>query len=727
MKKILVFVFLVLISLNIFAVSAPSVSSSSHSNQNNWYNVNDISLSWSSDASTYSFVLDNESGTVPSETVSSSTSIIYHDKKPDTYYFHVRGKSGSDWSETTHFKINIDNLGPSRPQDLAGEALDDGSIKISWAASEDSGSGVSHYALYRSVLRYVPKGGYLAEFSIRDAVAVLIAEDIAETSYVDSSVLDGGNYHYRVQPVDNAGNIGSVSAIFSVKAASFCDASFEASFALDEENFSGTFYANDAEVKRVKIFLVYPDSFEEAVFDGGNASRESIDINVDFSSLNEGLYVFKLQAEDLEGDDCSAEENFFFDTHSPAVSIISPSGDASLEETVSVIVSVSDSLPSSGIDRVEFYWDEEGFKKIGEVFDSEDDQYTFSWNTLNQENSRSKLKVKAFDMAGNYGEAELIFTIKNTLNLKHDINALYSRIDSLQEELNEIKVLLSLFSFDSEKIDSLKIESDLELIESKKLFDSGIDFAKSKRHAQSAVDLMEQAKNAVKIEKKPAINYSFTRADLNSLYYEAGLLPEFVPDSVENILASGYSRRLFLYKISDENYSKYFALIEISLYNGSTESKQVKLIEPVSQEFASGKEMVYSANELTWLEEDFVFVTDLDLNAETTTTLAYILNSPVALFDLNRISNSINSFSVPSIIVSADAKIPPKIFYPPLIPGTGTLFNSVMNAVSLNGAIPSWVIWLVLGIILLLVIGAVLVAGIAVYFLFFRKKKGLRR
>jgi hypothetical protein len=713
-------------SLSALALSTPSISSSSHPDQEQWYRSNDISLSWSSsDATSYAFVLDSEPETSPSGSVSNETSIDYPNKKAGVYFFHVRAKSGSNWSDTAHFKINIDTQGPSRPTELRGEALDDGSIRISWKASEDELSGVSHYNIYRSILRYVIKGSYLAEFSIRDAVAKRIAVDLTETEYIDSNVEDGRNYHYKIQPADNADNNGSVSSVVSVKAKSFCDADFEASDPFIEEGIlEMSFYAEPTNVKRVKIFLVYPDSFEEQIFDGGATQRETIDVNKDFTGLEEGLYVFRIEAEDLEGDECLFEENYFFDTHSPTVSIVEPTGLESLEETVSVKVRVSDEAPSSGISQVEFFWDEGGFKKIGEVFEEEDNLFVFSWDTLNHENARSKLKVKATDRAGNYVETEKLFTIKNTINLRRDINALYDEFDSLLDDLNESREILLLFSFDSTQIDSLQEQAEQELSESMKLFNSGIDFAKSKRHAEAAVDLLVQANSAITIERKPSENYSFDRSSVNEIYSEAGLLPEFISDATENVSSFGYSRKLFLYKISDENHSEYFALIKISLYNGADEAKQVKLLEPIPEEFASDSSMIYSSNQLTWLEEDFVFVTDLNLAERKTTELTYILNKPVGLQEIDAVSDSVNSFMVPSIIISSDKNVPSRIFFPPLIPGMNRFINPVIEFFSFNGAVDGWLVLLILGLVVLLV-GVLFVVVIAalLYFLFFRKKK----
>lgn len=125
---------------------APEVSSPTHSNAEMWYSNNSPKFEWSvaSDTAAASFVLDQNSSTIPNNVVSSTDSYQAQSLDDGIWYFHLRIKSGKTWSDTTHFAARID----SKPPEAFSLVLLDGN-----AGSEpgvlftttDSGSGIDHY------------------------------------------------------------------------------------------------------------------------------------------------------------------------------------------------------------------------------------------------------------------------------------------------------------------------------------------------------------------------------------------------------------------------------------------------------------------------------------------------------------------------------------------------------------------------------------------------------
>ncbi|MBN2127557.1 MAG: hypothetical protein JW703_04170 [Candidatus Diapherotrites archaeon] len=733
-KFFLLLICFVLVFFSCFAV-APSVSSSSHPNQNNWYSEDSVSLSWAlSGATSYSFVLDSSSDTNPSASAVSDTSITYSNKKEGIYYFHIKGKISSNWSDVAHYKIQIDDSGPSRPANSAelpkgivAEALNDGSIKISWNPAEDDLSGVDHYALYRSPLLYVNRGNFSSHFTVRDAVAQLVSDNISDLTYIDSDVSDGYIRHYRVLAYNKAGNIGAQSEIASVQAVKSCDVTFDFESGLNENDFfEGTIYVNGGEnegsVKRGKVVLVHPDAFEETIVDYGTRIVDEIDLNKSFKNFNEGLYYFKLSSTDIEGDDCFFEQEFFFDKKKPVPKLLNLSSEI-FQETAELKISVSDAEPSSGINKVEFYADNSGYKKLGESTDSNSDVFVFSWDTLQWENGRIYLKIKAIDNAGNEGEIIEVVTVKNTLDLRRDINALYSSEEILKEKVLDLNKIYYFYEIPgAEKFDSFLALADENILISLDLFEKGIDFEKSKKHAQYAVDALNNALNGIEKSEREPLKYNYNKSELESIYSSAGLLPEFISESVENVNSMGFSRKLNINRIVDGDVTFYLASIDLTLYNGSTEEKSFILVEPVPKSFANNSSFISSDNELVFVKNDPVFYSVVSLPAEKTTVFSYFLTKTVSFEELVELSNSINEFECPPAIVSADKQISSNVFSKPF--NLNEFISGIKNLVTLNGSIPLFWVLVGAGILFLLVFGFIVLVliAVAVYFLFFKKK-----
>ncbi len=105
-------------------------------------------------------------------------------------------------TKTATITINVNNpdtTPPSTPSNLSATAQDATTVKLSWTASTDTGTGATGVAKY-NVLRN----------------GVVIAQPTT-TSYTDSSAAANTSYNYVVQAVDGAGNVSSSSNTATVK------------------------------------------------------------------------------------------------------------------------------------------------------------------------------------------------------------------------------------------------------------------------------------------------------------------------------------------------------------------------------------------------------------------------------------------------------------------------------------------------------------------------------
>ncbi len=714
--------------VSVFSVS-PSVSSSTHPNQNEWYSIDSISLTWSLNGATECvFVLDNSENTVPNtSTAVDQFSITYNHKKEGVYFFHVKCKTSSGWSDVSNFKIQIDKTHPSRPEDVNVVPLSTGGLKVSWSNATDDASGVKYYNVYRSNLPFVRKGDVSLPWHVYDYVAVLVGEEITGNSFVDTDVCDGCRRHYRVQAVDNAGNVGVESVSVSAMAVPVCDVNFETDFSLNNNNFfTGSIFVNGGEneglVSKPKVFLISPTGSEEELFSSSSYSVDLIDFNYDFSNKSPGEYFFKIKSFDSEGDDCNAVWSFFFDKVSPVPFLINDFNSA-LSETVDLKIRVEDSSPSSGIESVEFFLDNNGFVKIGEVTDANNNLFVFHWNTLEYANGRSELKVKVTDNAGNSGELVKLVSIKNTFNIRRDINVLYSSIDSKLENVRDLNSLFLKYNLDLNSFNYFLNQFDSNFVKSKELFESGVNFEASKKFAVNALTALNNALDSIDVEYREPLKYDFNKSNLVSLYSSAGLLPDFIPESVKNVGELGFSRKLNLVRVKQDENVFYLVSIDLILFNNSNEEKEFFLIEPVPKEFAVDSSLIGSDFNLFFVKKDPVFYSRIVVPSKKNFVFNYFLKKPVSFEELVNLSNSINLFDSPSAIVSCDKHIPSNVFSKPI--DFNKLFSDLINLITLNSSID--LIWVLLGLGVLLFFGVgfflLIIIVIGVYLLFFKKKK----
>jgi uncharacterized delta-60 repeat protein len=92
------------------------------------------------------------------------------------------------------------------------------------------------------------------------------------------------------------------------------------------------------------------------------------------------------------------------DNTPPQVSIINPKNGQVVSDTVKIQVKATDNV---GVTKVEYYIDG---KKVGENTKS---PYEYNWDTTKYANGNHTIQVKAYDKAGNVGNASIIVNVQN--------------------------------------------------------------------------------------------------------------------------------------------------------------------------------------------------------------------------------------------------------------------------------------------------------------------------
>jgi hypothetical protein len=165
---------------------APGVTSSTHPDQDKWYNNSNPALSWnkSSDYKGYSYVFDQNPGTVPPETINKTdNSISFNGKSDGIWYFHIRASGANGWSYTTHFRVQIDTGNPSNLQiSVDPPGVIDRRPMISFNAI-DSVSGIDRYGIR------MDEGPW----------------ETVKSPYIPSSI-NSGDHVFYIRVFDKAGN-----------------------------------------------------------------------------------------------------------------------------------------------------------------------------------------------------------------------------------------------------------------------------------------------------------------------------------------------------------------------------------------------------------------------------------------------------------------------------------------------------------------------------------------
>ncbi len=90
------------------------VTSASHPDQTKWYNRKGIDVSWNNAATLQSFLtaFDQSARTDPTVNVAKTTTKHYDADKDGVWYFHVKGRLSEGYTNTVHFKLQIDTQQP---------------------------------------------------------------------------------------------------------------------------------------------------------------------------------------------------------------------------------------------------------------------------------------------------------------------------------------------------------------------------------------------------------------------------------------------------------------------------------------------------------------------------------------------------------------------------------------------------------------------------------------
>jgi len=389
----------------------PTISSDTHE-EDEWTTDNDPEFGWTEVSNTdeYRYALNqDEDYDIDEDDSDNGTSRArdFTDRADGTWWFHVAACNDEGCGTTDHYRIRIDTTGPGGVGNFFGLSQSDGSIYLSWDEPEDDGSGVAEYVVYRNIRQQVNS----RDFRPNDP-GVRAFEDITSRNFTDESGLSPGlAYYYRIQAVDEMGNLGTLSAVKRVlNSADACGISI--SFDLPEIVKAGELEikanVDNGEIFEAELKVKMPGQGYETLSIGGEGPEISDDYTIPLGIT--GTATVLISGEDENGKPCEGFMEFGVDSIAPELDIVSPDSGSEASGTATITVSASDE--GSGIGKVEAFV---GGQSAG-VFTERSGNggnYVLEWNSSSKQNGTYDMEISAEDAAGNKTLGELTVVVRN--------------------------------------------------------------------------------------------------------------------------------------------------------------------------------------------------------------------------------------------------------------------------------------------------------------------------
>jgi hypothetical protein len=675
-------------------------------------------------------VIDKSSDTVPSELDGhskviepSNNKVVLGTKDDGEWWVHVRAKAGGKLSDTAHVKVKIDSVGPFYPGSFTAVALDDGSIKLEWSDSKDEMSGVAFYDIYRSNVRFVTEefGGVIRtrDFTIKDKVVSKVASGVKGNSFIDSNFDKGKGYyyHYKIVATDGAGNLGKVSPAVSVKSASFCE--FKVSMDVLLEDFDLKILVGTSQNFSGGKLIVTDPSGSSSIVVENVSGRNSVDANYSLEGKVNGDYNVSFVSFDKRANICSKSVIFSYDTVPPVVNFLSPANNSPLSGVVKLEASGNDGgVNPSGIVSLSFFMKKSsGEVKIGDAVFS-NGKFLFDWNTLGYENGRFEVVARAFDKVGNKGEASKSFSIYNADYIKVSVA---SYIEDANRKRSESVLLLDSLSkkgINVGKLRNILVGADLNFFDAVSMFQSS-EFELANNRVSKAVVAYDYVLNAVKIENYGSGLYSYNVNQLDVLLSGSGLDKSLVPEASVLIKKFNPSRVVNLLKVDFDSNSYYLATVDV-VFSLDGNFGKVKVVELVPKKFVSDANMIFSSSRFEVLDRDPVLLFYVDSNFGKDVNITYMINKELTKSQADALldANVWGLWVSPPILVSEKSVV--KGF-------SGNSGVSNLNLPDFKIEKIDNKVWLFGGLFLFIVFILfifIIVLGVVVYYLFFKKKNG---
>ena len=176
---------------------SPLISSVTHPDQSAWYKNNNPIFTWSKSGVNrgYSYLFDQNYGTIPTQTINTSeTSVVISEVGDGIWYLHLRANDNNVWSNTTHYRVQIDRTLPTNLVVMTDPKFETDHRPMLIFNAIDATSGIAYYEIQ------IDKGVFVK----------------ATSPYIPNSI-SAGDHTFTVRAYDRAGNYSEASTKIKIK------------------------------------------------------------------------------------------------------------------------------------------------------------------------------------------------------------------------------------------------------------------------------------------------------------------------------------------------------------------------------------------------------------------------------------------------------------------------------------------------------------------------------
>jgi len=665
-KKSLLFPLLLLLPPACFALGAPVVTSQSNPN-GVWSNAPEISLNWPAieGATAYCYTLDQSQDAVP--TACENRISVSYQKSDGVYYFRIKAKNASgEESAITAYEVKVDRTEPEQVK-LTATAKQDGSIELMWDVAVDSGSGSDKYEIYRS--------GWM-NFNIRDAGSIKIAT-VTGASYTDSNDLEQSiTYHYRVRPVDKAGNYGMPSNEAIAETAAKCDleVSFTVDYSSDKKKLLLHVASNDS-IYHGALVVLLPGGGSQTFFSEKPAFM-AWDGELDLADVKEGNIDFNLTAREyITQDNCDQGKRFVYDVTNPVVKFVAPKFNEKVSEIVPLQAEAADPGEfNSGVKDVVFFIKDSGeWRLAGLGGKKEGAIYQLDWNSFSVVNAQQEFKAVVSDNAGNSAEKTHSIVVLNAFSSSVDLNGAIAEAWAKKESALAFRRELLARAIKSAAVDSLLGQADANLAAAVELSKKQTpeDETKAKLLFSQAISLYDAAKSAVSTSDYKSGVFIFNREQTVILLNAAGYSGAVATEAKQLVDRLEPKRELKLIKVVDDNAEYYKAVIVVSfsldvnlMKDKNAGDPVLQAIEVVPKQFAEYAKEIDSNFQFTVLNDDPVLSFVLTKQQYKVKSFEYVLKEDLSQQKADKMmeENIVNKFVAPPVLLLPGSRVGAGLF-----------------------------------------------------------------
>jgi hypothetical protein len=127
---------------------APQISSTTHPDQEHWYTNRTVTLNWNGGGQAYNVAFDQSATTqLPDQSAGPMTTTTTTLAGDGVWYGHVKSLGSAGWSATSHYKLQVDTVGPVAFTATTDPLGDTGILPKVIFATTDATSGIDHYEI----------------------------------------------------------------------------------------------------------------------------------------------------------------------------------------------------------------------------------------------------------------------------------------------------------------------------------------------------------------------------------------------------------------------------------------------------------------------------------------------------------------------------------------------------------------------------------------------------